>query len=132
MNQVLAAAALFGAATLVLAPLVAESGRQIGSRSQSVSEMMEDSRLRSGQVLVSTWSHSSGGSTTVYISSIGQQAVAVSGAMVDGAPVPYRLSGQDSAETDSLEPGSLGVLSVNGTGRVQLVSESGKLFELGP
>lgn len=54
------------AAALALGPLVAESGRQIGSHSQSVSEMMEDSRNRAGKILVQTWAHSANGTTAVY------------------------------------------------------------------
>lgn len=132
MNQVLAAAALFGAAALVLAPLVAESGRQIGSRSQSVADLMEDSRRRSGEVLVQTWAHAAGGNTTLYLSSIGQQDVRVAGVLVNGTGAPYELLAQDSSGASSLAPGSLGMLSVNGTGTVHVVSESGKLFEFGP
>ena len=132
MNQVLAAAALFGVATAVLAPLAAESGRQIGSSSQNISDMMESSRQRSGEVLVQTWVYSANDTTTLYISSIGHREVRVSDVMVNGTFAPYELLGQDGSETDSLKPGSLGVLSANGTGTVQVISESGKLFEFRP
>lgn len=132
MNQIVAAAALFGAATLVLAPLAAESGRQIGSNSQNIADMMEDSRQRSGEVLVRTWMHVADGTTALYLSSIGQQEVRVAGVMINGTAASYRLLDQDSAETTSLEPGSLGVLLASGTGAVQITSERGKLFEFGP
>lgn len=131
MNQILAAAALFGAATLLLAPLAAESGRQIGSRSQSISEMMEDSRERAGQALVRTWAHSANGNTTVHISSIGERAVSISAVMAGGAAAPFKLYGPDRSELGSVEPGALAVLEVNGTGRVRAVSQSGKLFDFG-
>lgn len=126
----LAAAALFGAATAVLAPLAAESGQQIGSRAQGISEMMEDSRSRAGEALVQTWAHSANGTTTLHLSSVGERDVRVSEVLAGGAPAAYRLSGRGPAGT--LEAGGLGVLSVNGTGAILLVSESGKLFEFDP
>ena len=128
----MAAAALFGVAALVLGPLVAESGRQIGSHSQGVSEMMEDSRNRAGELLVQTWVYSANGTTTVYLSSIGERDVAVSGVVLDGAAVPYALSDQAGAPASYIESGGLGTLAVNGTGAVRVISESGKMFEFGP
>ena len=127
----MAAAALFGAAALVLGPLVAESGRQIGLHSQGVSEMMEDSRNRAGELLVQTWAHSANGTTTVYLSSVGERDVAVSGVVLDGAAVPYRLLDQAGAPAHSVKSGGLGTLAVNGTGTVGVISGSGKLFEFG-
>lgn len=128
----MAAAALFGVATLVLAPLVAESGRQIGSSSQNISDMIKESHNRSGEVLVQTWIHVANGTTTLYLSSIGQQEVRVSDVMINGTTTSYKILNQDSAEITSLEPGSLGVLLANGTGTVQVISGNGKLFEFGP
>lgn len=131
MNQVTAAAALFGVAALVLGPLVAESGRQIGSHSQGVSEMMEDSRRRAGELLVQTWVYSANGTTTVYLSSIGERDVGVSAVTVNGTSAGYTLSDQAGAPASYIESGGLGTLAVNGTGAVRVISESGKLFEFG-
>ena len=57
--------------------------------------------------------------------------MAVSGVVLNGAAVPYRLPDQAGAPATSVKSGGLGTPAVNGTGTVGVISGSGKLFEFG-
>ena len=130
MNQVIAAVMLFGIIAVVFGPLIAESGSQIFTRSASISDAMESSRLQTGQVMVATKAQQQNGIVTVFVSNIGIEDVRIHAILVDGLESPYTARDQDGAATDIIRAGELGVLEITGSGRtVHVVATSGKLFE---
>ena len=129
MNQIMAAAILFGLATVVIAPLVASSGSQIFSNSASILDVLDGSRRQAGQVVVATHVQVSGNGTAIYLSNIGTEGLGIHAVLVDGGKVPYVLEGQEGGARDVLEAGGLGVLRMGVTGgEVQVVSTLGKFF----
>ena len=132
MNQVVAAVILFGVVTAVFTPLIAETGSQMFSRTDSVSDSMESARRQVGQVLVATHAYQGNGTSliTVSVSNIGVSDISVREVLVDGTASRFVLKDQDGAPADLLEAGSLGVIEVTGAGdRVQVVTSTGKLFD---
>ena len=130
VNQIIAAVMLFGIVTVVLAPLIAESGSQIFSKSVSISDTMESSRTRTGQVMVTTGTQQYDSTVTVFVSNIGIEDIRIHAVLIDGIESPHVLEDQNSQTIDILESGNLGMIRINGVGdRVQIITDTGKLFE---
>ena len=130
MNEIIAAVMLFGVITAVFVPLIADSGSQIFSRSSTIRDSMEDSRIQSGQSAVATHAQQHNGTITVFVSNIGVEDIHIRTVLVDGYESPYVLNDQDGDRTDVLAAGGLGSLGITGTGdRVQAITTAGKLFE---
>jgi len=131
VNQIVAAVAIFGIVTAVFAPLIGQTGMQIFSSSVSISDTMESSMRKTGQVLVATHIQRDGGgeTVTVYVSNIGTNGVGLRAALVDGTESALRIYDQDMQATDMLAPGQLGMVQITGSGdTVHLVTDAGKLF----
>ena len=130
VNQIIAAIMLFGVVTAVFAPLIAESGSQMLSRSSSIRESMERSNTQAGQVLAATHTQQLNGTATIFVSNIGVEDVSIRTVLVDGVEAQYVLRDQDMARTDILTAGELGVLEVAGSGdRAQVITVAGKLVD---
>ena len=129
MNQIIAAIMLFGIITIVFAPIIIESGSQIFSKSTSISDSMESSRLQAGQLIVVTHIQQDE-NTVIYLSNIGTEDVRIHAVLIDGIETLFSLSNQNSMPIDVFSTGELGILNIVGTGdAVQIVTNSGKLFE---
>ena len=130
MNQIIAVIMLFGIITIVFAPIIIESGSQIFSKSVSISDSMESSRLQAGQTMVATKIQHNENTVTVYLSNIGAEDVRIHTVLIDGVDTSFLFHDQDLMLIDIFPAGSLGILEVEGTGyAVQIVTNSGKLFE---
>ena len=130
MNEVIAAVVLFGVVTAVFAPLIAESGRHMFSTTTSISDLMESSKHRTGQIVVATNIQQQDDTITVFVSNIGVEAVEIKTVLVDGARSHYVLKNQDSVPVQILQAGELGMLEVAGAGdAIQIILRSGKFLE---
>ena len=135
MNQIIAVVMLFGITTAILAPIIAESGSQIFSKSVSIADTMDDSRYRAGQILVATGIQSQNDSDVIlYLSNIGVHDIRIHVVLVDGIDVSYTLQNQDGQQqaSNTIPSDSLAVLQVHKeTGRdtIQIITDTGKLFE---
>ena len=130
MNQVIAAVMLFGIITVVFGPLIAESGSQIFSRTVSISDAMESSKLQTGQIMVMTKAQQKNGVVTVFVSNIGIEDIKIHTVLADGLDSSYVIKDQDEALTDIILAGDLAMLEITGSGRtIHVITASGKLFE---
>ena len=130
VNQILAAVVLFGVVTAILAPLIAETGSQISGAGTTIADVVDSSRQRTGQVMVSTHIQSGNNDTSIYVSSIGTEDIEIHAILIDGIEVSFVLYNQNSDPIKILEADSLGVLGINGTGsKVQVITTAGKIFE---
>ena len=90
---------------------------------------MESSRLQAGQLIVATHIQQDE-NITIYLSNIGTEDARIHAVLVDGTETLFTFDSQDSVPNDVFSAGKLGVLEIVGTGEtVQIVTESGKLFE---
>ncbi len=130
VNQIIAAVMLFGIVTAVFAPIIAESGLQIFSKSVSISDAMESSRDRTGQIMVATNTQQQDDTVSVYLSNIGIADIRIHTVLVDGLESSFVLKNQDDVPTDVFHIDELAILEIQGTGdAVQVITDSGKLFE---
>ncbi len=130
MNQIIAAIMLFGVITVVFAPLIADTGSQMFSKSVSISDTMDASRKRTGEMIVMTGTQQHNGTTAVFFSNIGVEDVRIHAVLIEGTESSYSLLDQDLAPMEIFPAGELGALEIDRDGdTIQIVTTSGKLFE---
>jgi len=130
MNQIIAVVAIFGIITAVFAPLIAETGSQIFSSTNSISDSMDISRQKAGQNLVATHIEQRNGTTNIYVSNIGIEEIRIHVVLVDGIKSGFLIKDQNSTGIDVLDSGHVGTISIMGTGdRVHVITTVNRLFE---
>ena len=132
VNHILAVAVLFGIVTIVLAPIIWETGSQISSRTVTISDVVDRSRERAGQIILPTHiqQQQQDGTASIYVSNIGIEDVLIHTVLIDGIESDFVLYDQDQSPTDTLPANHLGILEVTGTGdKVQIITTIGKFFE---
>ncbi len=86
------------------------------STTTSISDLMDSSKQRTGQIVVATNIQQQDDTITVFVSNIGVEAVEIRAVLVDGARSHYVLKDQDSVPVQVLQAGELGMLEVAGAG----------------
>ena len=134
MNQIIAAAILFGIITVVFAPIIVESASRMFSSSQSVSDMMENTREQTGQLLVLTHvSHDIDGTYHLSLSNIGIEDIRIRTVLTDGTPSEFYVYDQDLIIIQVMPAQSLAVLTIQSPSvridNIHIITDTGKIFE---
>lgn len=131
MNQIIATLLLFLLVTAVIVPVIAGSWEEITSNSVSVAEFMEIQQTQNGQILTLLSMEQEPGVLSVDLMNIGIYEITVDLILLDGvATTSYTLTDQSLNPITAIPLSEIILLDITGTGNtVQIISESGKLFE---
>lgn len=131
MNQIIATLLLFLLVTAVIVPVIAGSWEEITSNSISVAEFMEIQQTQNGQILNLISIEQDPGVLSVDMINIGIYEINVDVILLDGVvTTAYTLTDQDLNPITTIPLSEIVLLDITGTGStVQIISESGKLFE---
>jgi len=130
MNQIIGALLLFGIITAVMVPIISGSWSDITSNSISVADFMEIQQTQNGQILTLISIEDETGYLELNMMSTGVYEITVDVVLMDGVPAPYTLTDQDLVAITTIPLNEIVLLEVTGIGStVQIISESGKLFE---
>lgn len=131
MGQIMGYVMVLSLSLAVLLPVILFSQDKIIGNTQSVAEIAEQSNMRASQNIASTLIQTDSSSTQIHISNIGLVDVTVIAVLIDGISQQYTLQDQQHNIIDVISPKQLAVLDIQGMGDVaQIISESGKLFEI--
>ncbi|QLH07093.1 hypothetical protein [Nitrosopumilus ureiphilus] len=130
MNQIIAALLLFGLVTAVIVPIIIGSWEEITSNSVSIAEFMEIQQTQNGQILHLISMKQEPGSLSLDLMNVGIYEIGVDVVLIDGIAASYTLTDQSLNPIDVISLNKIVLLDVTGSGStVQIISESGKLFE---
>lgn len=131
MNQIIVTLLLFLLVTAVIVPVIAGSWEEITSNSISVAEFMEIQQTQNGQILNLISIEQDPGVLSVDMINIGIYEINVDVILLDGVvTTAYTLTDQDLNPITTIPLSEIVLLDITGTGStVQIISESGKLFE---
>ena len=131
MGQVMGFIVVFSLSLAVLLPVMIYSQDKIIGTTQSVADIAAQSNLRTSQNIVPTLIYSDGVTVQIYISNTGLTDVTILAVMIDGITATYTFEDQQRNSITTIAPKQLAILDVTGVGTtVQIVSQSGKLFEI--
>ena len=132
MGQVIGALLVLGISLAVLIPVMIYGQDRIIGNTQSIADIREQTDLRAKQQMVSTHIQESNGATQIHLANIGHAEIAIFAVLVDGTEQVYTLTDQDNTAITEIAENQLAVLTVQSTGgsTVQIITESGKLFEI--
>ncbi len=131
MGQVMGFIVVFSLSLAVLLPVMIYSQDKIIGTTQSVADIAAQSNLRISQNIVPTLIYSDGATVQIYISNTGLTDVTILAVMIDGITATYTFEDQQRNSITTIAPKQLAILDVTGVGTtVQIVSQSGKLFEI--
>lgn len=130
MNQIVAVLLLFGIVAAVIVPIIAGSWEDITSNSISIADFMKIQQTQNGQILNLISIEDEPEYLSLDIMNTGIYEITVDVVLMDGVPAPYTLTDQNSTVISSIPLNEIVSLDVIGAGNtVQIISESGKLFE---
>jgi hypothetical protein len=131
MGQIIGFVVVFSLSLAVLLPVIIYSQDKIIGTTQSVADIAAQSNLRASQNIVPTLIYSDGATVQIYISNTGMADVTVLEVLVDGIPITYTFEDQQRNPIYTIAPKQLAMLDIAGVGTtVQIISQSGKLFEM--
>lgn len=130
MNQIIATLLLFLLVTAVIIPVISGSWEEITSNSVSVAEFMEIQQTQNGQILTLLSMEQEPGVLSVDLINTGIYEINVDVILLDGVATSYTLTDQSLNPITAIPLNEIILLDITGTGNtVQIISESGKLFE---
>lgn len=131
MNQIVSWLALFSVSLFIAVPIVIFSEQKILDSSKSVMDLSRDAEIRASQEIIVNHFQKDGDSTVLKVANTGLYDVKVFAVLVDGTETGYSLRDQSSGIIARIAPGQLATLQVSEVGNlVQIIAESGKLFEI--
>jgi len=130
VNQIIATLLLFLLVTAVFVPVIISSWDEITSNSISIAEFMDIQQTQNGQILNQISIEQKPGILSLYLMNIGIYEITVDVILLDGIVSPYTLTDQDLNPMTVIPLNQIILLDITGTGNtIQIISESGKLFE---
>ncbi len=94
-------------------------------------DLAEQSEIRASQEILANHIQKDGATTTVKMANTGFYNVTVFAVLIDGVDASYTIQNQGGDASSTMKPESLYTMTISGVGDiVQVVTESGKLFEI--